>query len=104
MALLSSVTVPFFLPLVFTLSLYQGLVMEVINVMLILLVISWMLVVLWVKESGLPERHVQVSFLMSLRNLGTQRRGDGKDCAPLPPKEWGEMGVPHNLFPRLGVG
>ena len=44
---------------------------------------------------------------MSFRTqiLGTQRRGDGKDCAPLPPKErGGEVGVPRNLFPRLGVG
>ena len=40
------------------------------------------------KGSGLPERHVQLLFLMSVRILGTQRRGDGKDCAPLPPMEW----------------
>ena len=33
-----------------------------------------------------------------------QRRGDGKDCAPLPLKERGEAGEPRNLFPRLGVG
>ena len=55
----------------------------------ILLVISRMLVVLWEKGSGLPGRHVQVLFLMTIRILGFQRRGDGKDCAPLPPKEWG---------------
>ena len=24
-----------------------------------------------------------------IRIQGIQRRGDGKDCAPLPPKEWG---------------
>ena len=46
-------------------------------------------VVIWVKGSGLPERHVQVHFLMSFRIQGIQRRGDGKDCAPLPPKERG---------------
>ena len=57
------------------------------------------------KGSGLPERDVQVLFLMTIRILGTQRRGDGKDCAPLPPKEReGEVGEPRNLFPRLGVG
>ena len=28
-------------------------------------------------------------FLMSFRIRGIQRSGDGKDCAPLPPKEWG---------------
>ena len=34
-------------------------------------------------------------------------QGDGTDCAPLPPKEGGgggggNVGVPRNLFPRLG--
>ena len=29
------------------------------------------------KRSGLPERHVQVLFLITIRVLGTQRRGDG---------------------------
>ena len=42
------------------------------------------------------------------RTWGIQRRGDGKDCDPLPPKEHretrGEVGEPRNLFPRLGVG
>ena len=40
-------------------------------------------------------RHVQVVI--------TQ----GKDCAPLPPNQWGEggeVGGPRNLFPRLAVG
>ena len=79
--------------------------MVVVKDNLLLLVISRMLVVLWEKGSGLPERHVQVLFLMTIRILGTQRRGDGKDCAPLPPKErGGEVGEPRNLFPRLGVG
>ena len=40
------------------------------------------------RGSSLPERHVQVIFLISIRIQGIQRRGDGKDCAPLPPKEW----------------
>ena len=63
--------------------------MGVVKGISFLLVISRMLVVLWEKASGLPERHVQVLFLMTMRILGTQRRGDGKDCAPLPPKERG---------------
>ena len=71
----------------------------------LLLVISRMLVVLWVKGSGLPERHVQVLFLMSFRILGTQRRGEGKDCAPLPPKErgarWACLAI---FFLALGLG
>ena len=105
MALLSSVTVPLFLPHVFPLGLYLGLVMEVVNVGLLLLVILLIQVVLWVKESGLPGRHVQVYLLMSFWILGIQRRGDGKDCAP-PSSEGvgGEVGEPRNLFPRLGVG
>ena len=27
-------------------------------------------------------------FHLFIRNQGIQRRGDGKDCAPRPPKEW----------------
>ena len=48
---------------------------------LLLLVILLIQVVIW--------ENVQVYLLMSFRILGIQRRGDGKDCAPLPPKEWG---------------
>ena len=33
------------------------------------------------------KKHVQVHLLMSFRIQGIQRRGDGKDCAALPPKE-----------------
>ena len=55
----------------------------------VLLVISRMQVVLWARGPGFPGIHVQVLFLISLRILGMQRRGDGKDCAHLPPKEWG---------------
>ena len=40
----------------------------------------------------------------SVISHGTQRQGDGKDCATLPPEWRGEVGVPRNLFPRLGVG
>ena len=48
-----------------------------------------MQVVIGVKGSGLPERHVQVFLHIVTQIQGTQRRGDGKDCASLPPKEWG---------------
>ena len=64
-----------------------------------------MQVVMWVKGSGLPERHVQVYLHTVIQIQGIQRRGDGKYCAPLPPKEWGgEVGVPCNLFLDLGLG
>ena len=76
-----------------------------VMVNLLLLVISRMLVVLWEKGFGLPERHVQVLFLMSIRIQGTQRRGDGKDCAPLPPMErevrWASLAI---FFLALGLG
>ena len=88
-------------------GLYLGLFLGLVKGILLLLIISRILVVLWVKGSGLPRRLVQAHFLMLFRTqiLGTQRRGDGKDCAPLPPKERGrEVGVPRNLFPRFGVG
>ena len=88
MALKNSVTVPLFLPHVFPLGLDQGLGKEVVNGSSLLLVILLIQVVTLGKESGLPGRHVQVYLLMSFRILGIQRRGDGKDCAPLPP-EWG---------------
>ena len=85
----------------FPLGLYLGLVLEKVKGMVLLLVIPQILVVIVVKGS------VQEQLLMSFRIqiLSTQRRGDGKDCAPFPPKErGGEVGVPRNLFPRLGVG
>ena len=84
MALLSFVTVPLFVPLVYSLGLYPGLEMEVVNVSLVLLVI----ILILGNRSGLPRRHVQVYLLMTFWIQGIQRRGDGKDCAPLPPKEW----------------
>ena len=61
-----------------------GLVLGLVKGILLLLIISWMLVVLRVKGSGLPRRLVHPHLLMSVRTqiLGTQRRGDGKDCAP----------------------
>ena len=88
MALLNSVTVLLCLPLVFPLGLYPGLGMEVVNGSWVLLVIILIQVVIWVVGSGLPRRHVQVHLLRSFRIQGTQRRGDGNDCASLPPKEW----------------
>ena len=59
--------------------------MVVVNGSLLLLVILLMRVVMWVKGSGLPERHVQVFLHTVIQIQGIQRRGDGKDCAPLPP-------------------
>ena len=39
------------------------------------------------------------------RSLGTQRRGDGKDCFPLPPKEKGERWAYLAIFfLALGLG
>ena len=90
------------LPHVFPIGLYPGLEMGVVNGSLVLLVITLIQIVIWVKGSGLPGRHVQVNLLMSFRILGIQRRGDAKDCAP--PGVGGEVGEPRNLFPRLGVG
>ena len=94
-----------FLPCGFSLGLYLGLVMVVVKDSLFLLVISRMQVVLWARGSGLPERPVQVLFLMSIRILGTQRRGDGKDCASLLPKErgvrWASLAI---FFLALGLG
>ena len=73
--------------------------------MVLLQVILRILVVIVEKGSGLPERHVQVLFLITFRILGTQRRGDGKDCAPLPPKErrarWACLAI---FFLALGLG
>ena len=33
-----------------------------------------------------------------IRIQGIQRRGDGKDCAPLPPKEWGVRSASLAIF------
>ena len=60
--------------------------MEVVNVSLVFLAIILIQVVLWGNGSGLPRRHVQVYFHIIIRIPGIQRRGDGKDCAPLPPE------------------
>ena len=82
MALLSSVSVPIILPHVFSLGLYPGLEMEMVNGSLLLLVIILIQTVIWEKGSGLPGRHVQLHLLMSFRIQSIQLRGDGKDCAP----------------------
>ena len=63
-----------FLPRVFPFGLYLGLGMVVVNGRLLLLVVLKMLVVIWIKGSGLPGRHVQVHLLMSIRIQGIQRR------------------------------
>ena len=81
--------------------------MGLVKGMILLLVTLQMLVVIVVKGSGLPRRLVQVQLLMSIPDPdpGTQRRGDGKDCAPPSSEgEGGEVGVPRNLFLRLGLG
>ena len=74
---------------------------------LVLSVIFWVLIVLLVKGSGLPRRRVQ-SFLHMLfrtQSQGTQRRGDGKDCFLLPPKEKGERWACLAIFfLALGLG
>ena len=60
---------------------------------------------MWVKESGLPERHVQVYLHTVIQIQGIQRRGDGNDCAPLPPKEWGvTWACLATFFLDLGLG
>ena len=42
-----------------------------------------------VKGSGKPGIHVQLHLLVSFRIRRIQRRGDGKDCAHLPPMRRG---------------
>ena len=69
-------------------GLYPGLV-KVVGRDGLLLLVFLRLVIIWVKGSGLPERHVQVFLFTVIQTRGIQRRGDGKDCASLPPKEWG---------------
>ena len=105
MALLRSVTVPLFLPHVFPLGPYPALEKGVRNGSLILLDILLNLVVIWENGSGLPGRHVQVYFHVTIRIQGIQRRGDGKDCVPLPPKEWGVRSASLAIFfLDLGLG
>ena len=82
-------------------------VLGLVKGVLVLSVISWILIVLLVKGSGLPRRRVQTFLLMSFRTQfqGTQRRGDGKDCFPLPPKERGERWACLAIFfLALGLG
>ena len=63
------------------------------------------LVILLVKGSGLPGRHVQEFLFTVFRTWGIQRRGDGKDCASLPPKEWGVRWASLAIFfLALGLG
>ena len=103
MALLSSVTVPLFLPHVFTLGLYPGLEMGVVNGSLVLLVIILTKAVIWVKGSGLPRRHV-FSHCNPDPGHPTPRRWKRLRLPPSSEGVEGEVGEPRNLFPRLGVG
>ena len=85
-------------------SAYAGL-HGVVNGSLVLLDILLIQVVIWESGSGLPRRHVQVYFHIAIRTQGIQRRGDGKDCTPLPPKEWGVMRARLAIFfLDLGLG
>ena len=59
-----------------------------LGVWVLLLVIHWMRVVTWLKESVQPEKHMLVFHRFTIRTRGTQLQGDGKDCAPLSLKEW----------------
>ena len=77
--------------------------MVVVNGSLILLVIFLIQVVTWENGSGLPRRHVQVLFHKAIRIQGIQRRGDGTNCAPLPPWEWGVRLASLAIF-FLGMG
>ena len=79
--------------------------MVVVKDSLLLLVIYRMQVIMRVTGSGLPGRHVQVQLLISSRIQGIQRRGDGKDCSSLPPKEWGVRWASLAIFfLALGLG
>ena len=79
--------------------------MEVVKGSLLLLVISWKQVVTWEKGSGLLRRHVPGDTFYGIPDQGhpTPRRRNRLR----PPSSEGvvsEVGVPRNLFPRLGVG
>ena len=39
-----------------------------------------------------------VLYQLAFRTRGTHFQGDGKDCAPLPPKEWGVRSVNLAIF------
>ena len=77
--------------------------MTVVKDSQLLLVISWMQVVTRLKGSSLPGRHVQVHLPMTFRI-----QGNAEEMEKIAPNssegEGSEVGVPRNLFPRLGVG
>ena len=79
--------------------------MVVVKGCLLLLVISWIQLGMLVQGSGLPKRRVQVILFTVFRTRSIQHRGDGKDCAPLPPKEcgvrWAYLAI---FFLALGLG
>ena len=79
--------------------------MVVVRGSLLLLVFLLKQVVIWVRGSGLPRRHVQVYLHTAIQIQGIQGRGDGKDCALLPPKEWGVRWACFAIFfLALGLG
>ena len=102
MALLNSVTVPLFLPHVFPLGLYLGLEMEAVNGRLLPLVIIRIQVVIWVK--GYQEETSNCIFSQYSRSGASNAEEMEKIAPPSSEGEWGEVGEPRNLFPRLGVG
>ena len=91
----------------FSLGLYPGLVLGLVRGIVLLLVILQILVVIVVKGSALPRRLVQEQLLMSFRiqiqGHSTSRRWK-RLRSPSSEGEGSEVGVPRNLFPRLGVG
>ena len=90
------------LPCSFTLGLCPGLVMGVVQGSLFLLIISWMKVVMRVKESGQPGRHIQVHF--SSHSGPRASNAEEMECSLSSEGVGSEVGEPRNLFPRLGVG
>ena len=56
---------------------------------MLLLVIRLLRVVTWLKSPSNQKKHMLVFHRFIIRTRGTPLQGDGKDCAPLPPKDWG---------------
>ena len=73
---------------------------------MLLLVTQLVMVVAWLKRVRLTRKtHGSVAIVNTPDQGALISKAMGKDCAPLPLKEWGgEAGVPRNLFPRIGVG
>ena len=86
MALLSSVTVPIFLPLVCPPGLYPGLEMGMVNGSMVLLEIILIMMLIWGRAgSGLLRRHVQVCIFVIMQSGSRASNAEEmeKDCDPL---------------------